>query len=234
MAFINDHQIVVAPVELGQVDMAGIPAIPRQVGMIEHIVAQAVCSDGIVQVVFFKCMPVIAEFLWAENEHGAIAQFVILDHGQGGECFTQTHAVGKDAAVVLLQLIDNCQCCISLKGVQLVPDRCFLKSRGLIGQDIFADIFEKLTKNIVDGHKVDEFRGIFIVGCRDAVDDLPGDILEQRFVAPDHIKTIEELFTFRMSEFNGLHRDVVAAFTAEISGGKAVDRRVREAAVSLL
>ena len=59
--------------------------------------------------------------------------FVVLNDGQSGESLTQTDAVGKDTAVILLQLIDDSQTGIFLEIIELVPDLTFLEARGLIG-----------------------------------------------------------------------------------------------------
>ena len=64
-----------------------------KVRMIEHIIAQAVCGNGIVDIVALVCIPVLRKFFGAENKHRFVAVLVILDDGKRSESFTKTYAI---------------------------------------------------------------------------------------------------------------------------------------------
>ena len=107
MGFIDDHQVVGTPVDFREVQFAGDSLCPGQIGVVQHIIAQPVTGDGVVDIVSFIGHPVITEFLGTQYQHTEIAVFIVFDDGQRRECLAQADAVRKNTAVILLQLADN-------------------------------------------------------------------------------------------------------------------------------
>lgn len=81
----------------------------------KNIVAESVCSDGIVDVVIFICIPVFCQFLRTKYKDGFISVFVIFHDCKRGERLTKTNTVCQDAAVVFLELVNNGKGSILLK-----------------------------------------------------------------------------------------------------------------------
>ena len=61
--------------------------------MEKNIVAESVCSDGIVDVVIFICIPVFCQFLRTKYKDGFISVFVIFHDCKRGERLTKTNTV---------------------------------------------------------------------------------------------------------------------------------------------
>ena len=86
-----------------------------------------------------------------------VAQFVVLDDRQRRVGFAQAHAVGQDAAVVLVDLVDGAFDAVFLELEQSFPDLGvddggLVEQRGvgfLPGQEALEDVVERL--------EVDEF-----------------------------------------------------------------------------
>ena len=76
---IDDDQVVVAPVDRREVDVAGLAGLAAQVGVREHVVAEAVVAERIELVVQFIDRPVLAQLLRAEDEHAFVAQLEVFD-----------------------------------------------------------------------------------------------------------------------------------------------------------
>ena len=83
--------------------------------MEKNVVTQTICHQRIVLVVGLEGTPVVVEFLGTKHKYRLIAVLVILDDRKSGEGFTETYGVGKDAAVILLEFIDDGKCSIFLK-----------------------------------------------------------------------------------------------------------------------
>src|SRR5438445_789220 len=77
--------------------------------------------------------PVVGQLLGTEHKDGTIAKLVILDDGQSGECLPQADAVGKDAAVVRFQLVDDARGSITLEVVELFPNETVLIAGQVVG-----------------------------------------------------------------------------------------------------
>ena len=58
VALVNDHQIVVAPIQPIQFEAVGLPVLPGQVGMVQYVIPQAVLCDGVVHIVALVGVPV--------------------------------------------------------------------------------------------------------------------------------------------------------------------------------
>ena len=105
-----------------------------KVRMIEHIIAQAVCGNGIVDIVALVCIPVLRELFGAENKHGFVAVLVILDDGKRSEGFTKTYAICQNATVEFLKLTDDSKNSIPLEVIEHSPDFAFLKACRFVRQ----------------------------------------------------------------------------------------------------
>lgn len=105
-----------------------------KIRMIEHIIAQAVCGNGIVDIVALVCIPVLRKFFGAENKHRFVAVLVILDDGKRSEGFTKTYAICQNAAVKFLKFTDDGKNCIALEVIKHSPDFAFLKARCFVRQ----------------------------------------------------------------------------------------------------
>lgn len=98
-----------------QFDVTRYPAIARQVGVVEHVVVEPVSRQDVALVVGLVERPVVAQALGRQHQHAVVAQFVVLDDGQGFEGFAQTHAVGDDAATKAVQLVDGAHHTVALE-----------------------------------------------------------------------------------------------------------------------
>ena len=67
MRLINDNQVIVAPIQPGKVYLAGHALLTGKVGVIEHIIAQAVRRYGIVDVVAFVSRPVFRQLFGTQH-----------------------------------------------------------------------------------------------------------------------------------------------------------------------
>ena len=107
VGFIDDHQIVGTPVDLGEIQFTGESPCPGQIGVVQHIIAQPVTGDGVVDIVGLIGHPVITELLGTQHQHTEIAVFIVFDDGQCREGLAQANTVRKNTAVILFQLADD-------------------------------------------------------------------------------------------------------------------------------
>ena len=226
MRLVYDHQIVVAPVQTVQIEAVGESSVPREVRVEQNVVVQAVAGNGIVDIVILIGVPVLGQLFRAEDQHGLVAVLVVLDDRQCGESLTETDAIREDAAVVLLQLVNDGQHRISLKVVQHTPDLALFKARGLIRQHILGDVIQELTEYVVEHHVVDELRRVLVVGISDILDDGVRHVLHLFAVVPERFK---ELHILRGE--GSLHTvdhivAVVSTLAADIHRGEPAQRHV--------
>ena len=118
--------------------------------MEKNVVTQAVGHQRIILVIGLEGTPVVVEFFGTKHKYRLVAVLVILDNRKCREGLTETYGIGKDAAIILFELIDDSKCSIFLEVVEFVPDDAILESRSLIGQNVLADIFKKLVEDIVE------------------------------------------------------------------------------------
>ena len=85
--------------------------------MEEDVVAQTVASYRIVLVIGTEGNPVLIQLFRAKHQYTLVAVFVILDDGKCSKGLSQSHTVGKNTAVVFLQLVDDSECRILLEVV---------------------------------------------------------------------------------------------------------------------
>ena len=149
VAFVNDHQVVVAPVHVGQVNVARQAAVARQIGVVEHVVIQPVSGQHIALVVGFVKRPVVAQAFGCQHQHAVIAQLVVLDDRQRLECFAQAHAVRDDAAAKAGQLVDGTHHAVTLELEKLLPDHCIADACGGLDDLLFVQRVTLAAEDVV-------------------------------------------------------------------------------------
>ena len=137
--------------------------------MAKDVIAESVFRKDVGDQVAFIRQPIVCELLRAEDEHRAIPQLVIFDHGQRCKGLPETNAVGQDAAIVGLQLVNDSSCSVLLEIKQFVPHQTILIARAIIGENVGADVFQEFAEDIVEHHEVDALRRILLIGGRDVV-----------------------------------------------------------------
>ena len=132
-----------------QVKAVAQSTVARQVGMKQYIISQTVACNRVVLIVGPERLPVVVQLLGAKHQYALVAVLVILDNGKGGERLTQAYGVGKDAAVILFELVDDGQGGILLEVIEFVPYDALLETRALVGQHILVDVVKKLIEDVV-------------------------------------------------------------------------------------
>ena len=190
VGFVNNHQIIVAPIEVGEVDAADIAGIPRQIGMGQQGVAETILVKGVLAVVIGGLIqrPVGLQLFGAKHQGALVPQLKVFDDGQSGVGFAQAHAVGQDAAVMGLQLGDDAADAVFLKLVEDVPDLAVGKAaggQGLISGQPCRDVF---AEQFVQGFVIHPFRGVVAADALQGIQDPPFDILGALPVIPEAAK----------------------------------------------
>lgn len=111
--------------------------------------------------------------------------------------------------------------------VEHPPNFALLESGRFVWENILRNIFEEFVKNVEKCDKVDEFRGVFVVGGRNAFNDLVGHVLDFSGIIPDLIKLAEKISAILGGGclgYGGKH--VIAALTAEVNRSKTADWRI--------
>ena len=98
-----------------EVDVAGQPAVAGEVGVVQHVVVEAVGGEDVAAVVGLVERPVVAQPLRAQHEHAVVAQLVVLDDRERLERLTEADAVGDDAAAEALELVDRADDAVALE-----------------------------------------------------------------------------------------------------------------------
>ena len=138
MTFINDNKVIIAPVDsLNRQTDESVSTVTRKVRMIQNVIAEPVGCEWVINQIATVGHPVFGQLFWTKHENIFVAAFVILDDGKSRKCFTETNAVCKNAAVVLLQFVDNCKSSIFLEVEQLIPDYAVLKTSSFVWQYVF-------------------------------------------------------------------------------------------------
>ena len=194
--------------------------------MEKNVITQTVCHQRIVLVVGLEGTPVVVEFLGTKHKHGLVAVFVIFDDWKCSEGFAETYGIGKDAAIILFEFIDDGKCSILLEIVKLVPNDAVLESRSLIGQNVFADVFKKLVENIVERDKVDEFGSILVIDRFDILQYLCCYILELIGVLPLFVKNLQVFLGERWWHDINHRINRIASLTAQFCCCKLIERHV--------
>lgn len=210
VGLVKHHQIVVVPVERGQVEVADRPPLAAEVGVRKHIVAEAVCHKGVEQVVARVNRPVLAELLGAQHQGALVAQLEILDDRQRLVGLAQPHAVGEDAAVVRQQLVDRSLHPVLLKGEERLPD-FRLKQRGLLQFRISLPGGVQIRlKEVEEGLVVHELWSLIAVHLFEVEQHFLGDILHQFRVVPQLVEPRLQVDAVAVAVHNQVEFEVVA------------------------
>lgn len=115
--FIDHNQAICAPIKPRQIDAVGFAGLSRQVGVMQHRVMEVVFLERVALLPELRRVefPVFAEFLWAKHQHPLVFCLIVTNDRQRRVGFTKPDTVGKNAAVVLLQTVDNSSHAIALK-----------------------------------------------------------------------------------------------------------------------
>lgn len=106
--------------------------------MIENVIIEAVRSKQISAVIDGVDGPVLSQLLGTQHKDTIVAQLVVLDNRQCLKCLSQTNTVRNDASIVFFDLVDCAKDTITLKAVQLLPDKRVLDARSLFDDVVFA------------------------------------------------------------------------------------------------
>ena len=133
MAFIYDDKVIISPVD--SIDWKSndrVSAVTRKVCMVQNVIAKPIFCEWVINQISTVGHPVLRQLFRTKYENIFVAAFVILDDGKCRKSFTETNTVCKNAAVVLLQFIDNCKNSIFLEVEQLIPDYAVLKTGSFV------------------------------------------------------------------------------------------------------
>ena len=184
--------------------------------MEQHVVAQPVITQRVVDHVGTERHPIVLELLRTQHQHIAVARLEILDHRQRGERLTQTHRIRQNAPVERLQLVDDRQHRVPLEVVQLVPDHTLAVARALLGQHVLVDVLQKLAEDPIQGHVIHQFGRILPIHLLDVVKHRLGHILQ--------LSTVPRLIEL-VDEAPGLHG--IHLGYPRIRGGAVADAQLR-------
>ena len=155
---VDYDQVVVAPVDVGEVDVARLAAVAREIGMVEDVVVEAVGGEEIALVVGFVKGPVVAQPLGAEHQHAPVAQFIVFDDGQGLKGLPQADAVGDNAAAEPVELVEGAQHAVALKFEELAPDDAVADAGRGIGEALLVERACVGAQDVAQDQVVDEGR----------------------------------------------------------------------------
>ena len=185
MRFVDDNQVVGAPVERVQLEAVDVTRFARQVGVMQDIVAELVVRERVQRAGISVDGPVARKFLRAEDQNALVAQLEVLDDGQGGVGFTQADAVGQDATVVIQNLVDGGLGAILLEREERPPDVRVRKRNTSEVVIHVAFAIEVIAEKMKEREVVDELRGLIRVEFTKVEQDLLLDVLDQGLIVPD-------------------------------------------------
>ena len=158
VALINDNKVIVAPIQAVKINSVRLSVFAGKVRMIEHIIAQTVCGNGIIDIVALICIPVLRELFGAENKHGFVAVLIILNHRKRSECLAETDAVCQNTAVEFFEFADDGKNRVTLEVIKHSPDFAFLKARCFVRQFVLRNVIKELFENVIECNKIDILR----------------------------------------------------------------------------
>ena len=188
--FVNDHQIIVGPVEVCQINAAGGAGVAGQVGMRQQSIAQAIAGKRVLDVSVGDLVqrPVFVQLFGAKHQNPVVPQLKVFDDRQSSIGFAQPHAVGQDAAVVGAQLGDDAADAVFLELVEGVPDLAGGEAGGnQIGVAI-AQGLNLLAEKFVQGFVIDPLRRVVLPEARQGVQHPLLDIPGAAGVAPEPVE----------------------------------------------
>ena len=155
---VDDDEVVVAPVDVGEFDVAGLAAVAGEVGVIQDIVVESVRGEDVAAVVGLVERPVVAEALWHEHEDAVVAQLVVFDDGERLEGFSETHAVGDNAAAEAFQFVDGSDHAVALELEELFPNVGFSDASGGFDDLVLVEFVPAIFEEVVDCEEVNQRR----------------------------------------------------------------------------
>ena len=162
VGFVDDDEVVVAPVDMGEVDVAGSAAVAGEVGVVENVVVEAVGGEEVAAVVGLVECPVVAQALGHQHQHAVVAKLVVFDDGESLEGFAEADAVGNDAAAQPFQFVDGPDDAVALELVELLPDGGVADAGGGFDDALFVQFVAEVFEDVEEGQVVDERRGFGI------------------------------------------------------------------------
>ena len=147
-----------APVYVPEVDIARGSAVPGQIGMIEHIVIEAVGGQCVAVIIGLINRPVVSQPFWAQNQNTVVAQLMILDDRERLECFPKSYTVGNDTATKTIELVDGTNDPITLEFVEFFPDQRIPDARCGFNNLVFVEFVSTIFKDVVEDQGVHAVR----------------------------------------------------------------------------
>ena len=203
--FIDDNQVVVAPVQRGQVDLAGMATVAGKVCVVQDVEVEPVGGEKVAPVIDGVERPVFPELLRTQHKDAVVAQLVVLDDGQSLEGLSEADAVGNDAAVVFLDLIDGTQYAVPLKAVELAPDEGIFNARSGLDDLVFLKLAEQFQEDVVEREEIDQFGRPILVKLADLSEHGRFYILHDSRVVPNAVKPAQEARGFVRRGEAGVH-----------------------------
>ena len=71
--FIDNDKIVVSPIDVRKINIAGEPAVTGKIGMVQYIIVEAVGGKKIPAVIGFIERPVVTQPLRAKDQHPVVS-----------------------------------------------------------------------------------------------------------------------------------------------------------------
>ena len=158
MRLVDDDEVVVAPVDVREVDVAREAAVAREVGVVQDVVVEAVGREEVAAVVRLVERPVVAQALGTQHEHAIVAQLVVLDDRERLERLSEADAVGDDAAAEAVQLVDRADDAVALELVELLPDHRVADAGRRLDDALFVELVATVLEEVVEHQVIDERR----------------------------------------------------------------------------
>ncbi len=155
VGLVDHHQVVVSPVDVGQIDIPGQATVTGQVGMVQNVVVEPVGREDVAPVVGLVEGPVIPQAFGTEDQNPVVAQLEVFDDRQGLEGLTEADAVGNDAATMALQLVDGSEHPIPLELEQLAPDHRVTDAGGGTDDPLLVQFLPEIPEQMVEHHQID-------------------------------------------------------------------------------
>ena len=153
---VDDDEVVVAPVDVGKVDVAGSAAVAGEVGVVQDVVVEAVGGEEVAAVVGLVERPVVAQALGHEHQHAVVAQLVVLDDRQRLEGLAEADAVGDDAAAEALELVDRPDDAVALELEELLPDDGVPDAGGGLDDALFVQFVPACLEELKQDQVIDD------------------------------------------------------------------------------
>jgi hypothetical protein len=81
VGFVEYHEVVVAPINVGEVNVARSACVAGEVSVVENVVIETVAGEEVAPVVGLVECPVVAQALGHQHQHAVVAKLVVFDDG---------------------------------------------------------------------------------------------------------------------------------------------------------